>query len=68
MPTKVEGGECAVGMVKSVRVRMWRGVQQSEGVQEEHKGVQGSVRGGVQGSVRGGMQGSAREHGEREEA
>ena len=59
MPTKVEGGECAVGMVKSARVRMWRGVWQSEGVQEEREGVQGSVRGG--------MQGSAREHGECEE-
>ena len=48
--------------------RMWRGVRQSEGVQEEHEGVQGSVQGGVQGSVQGGVQGSAREHGEHEEA
>ena len=68
MPTKVEGGEFAVGMVKSARARMWRGVRQSEGVQEEHEGVQGSVQGGVQGSVQGGVQGSAREHGEHEEA
>ena len=56
----MEGGECAVGMVKSARARMWRGVWQSEGVQEEHEGVQRSVQGGVQGS--------AREHDEREEA
>ena len=68
MLTKVEGGECAVGMVKLARARMWRGVWQSEGVQEEHEGVQGSVQGGVQGSVWRGVQGSAREHGEREEA
>ena len=60
MPTKVEGGEFAVGMVKLVRARMWRGVRQSEGVQEECEGVQGSVQGGVQGSVR--------EHSEHEEA
>ena len=60
MPTKVEGGEFAVGMVKSACARMWRGVWQSEGVQEEREEVQGSVQRGVQGS--------AREHSEHEEA
>ena len=45
MLTKVEGGECALGVVKSVHAKMWRGVQQSEGAQEECKGVWGECEG-----------------------
>ena len=59
MPTKVEGGECAVGMVKPVCARMWRGVRQSEGAQKEREGVWGECKGVCKGACKG-VRGNAR--------